>query len=152
MGEGLKAAQLSSLEYVETNLGDAAGRDSEAVGGAMSQVDDPVAMEGTAIVNAHHGGTTIPQIGDLHLGAEGKGAVGGSHGAGAEHLTIGGAVSVKTWSVPAGLALGAVENPGSRLGCRGNSGRRSLLNGPLIGHNISSGLSDSYLLSGFKRS
>ena len=51
MGEGLMAAQLSSLEYVKTYLGDAAGRWTEAVGGAMGQVDDPVAMEGTAIVD-----------------------------------------------------------------------------------------------------
>lgn len=152
MGEGLMAAQLSSLEYVKTYLGDAAGRETEAVGGAMGQIDDPVAMEGTAIIDTHDGGATIPQVGDLHLGAEGKGAVGSGHRAGAEDLTVGRAVSVKAWAIPAGLAIGAVENPGSRLDCRGKAGRRSLLGGPLIGQNISSSLSDSYLWSGFKGS
>ena len=145
MGEGLMAAQLSSLEYVKTYLGDAAGRETEAVGGAMGQVDDPVAMEGTAIVDTHHGGTAIPQVGDLHLGAEGKGAVGSGHRAGAEDLTVGGAVSVETWPIPAGLPIGAVKNPGSRLGCRGKAGRRSLLGGPLIRLSISAGFPDSYL-------
>ena len=149
MGEGLMAAQLSSLEYVKTYLGDAAGRETEGVGCAMGQVDDPVAMEGTAIIDTHHGGAAIPQIGDLHFGSEGKGAVGSGHRAGAEDLTVGGAVSVETWPIPAGLPIGAVENPGSRLGCRGKAGRRSLLDDPLIGHNIRAGLPDGYLWSGF---
>ena len=146
------AAQLSSLEYVKTYLGDPAGRDAKAVGGSMGQVNDPVAMEGTAIVDTHHGGAAIPQVGDLHLGAEGKGAVGSGHGAGAEDLTVGGAVSVETWPIPAGLPIGAVENPGSRLGCRSKAGRRSLLDDLLIGHNVSAGLPDGYLWSGFRGS
>ena len=145
-------AQLSSLEYVKTYLGDAAGRETEAVGGAMGQVDDPVAMEGTAIVDTHHGGAAIPQVGDLHLGAEGKGPVGSGHRAGAEDLTVGGAVSVETWPVPAGFPIGTVENPRSRLGCRGKAGRRSLLDDTLIGHNICAGLPDSYLCSEFRGS
>jgi hypothetical protein len=52
----------------------------------MGQIDDPATVEGTAIVDADHGGAAVPQIGDPDLGAERKGTMGGREGAAADAI------------------------------------------------------------------
>jgi hypothetical protein len=43
------------LEHFKLDLGDTTGGETQNGGGPMGQVDDPTAMEGTAIIDPDHG-------------------------------------------------------------------------------------------------
>ena len=61
----------------------------------MGQIDHPVVLERSAVVDPHHNAAAIAQIGDVHLGAEGEGAMGLRQRALAEGLTIGRGAAVE---------------------------------------------------------
>ena len=71
----------------------------------MGQIDHPVVLERSAVIDPHHNAAAVAQIGDAHLGAEGEGAMGCRQRALAEALTIGRGPAVEPWPVPACSAL-----------------------------------------------
>ena len=67
----------------------------------MGQIDHPVVLERSAVIDPHHNAAAIAEIGDAHLGAEGAGAMGRRQRALAEALTIGRGAAVEPRLVPA---------------------------------------------------
>ena len=61
----------------------------------MGQIDHPVVLERSAVIDSHHNAAAIAQIGDAHPGAEAEGAMGRRQRALAEALTIGGGAAVE---------------------------------------------------------
>lgn len=119
-----------SIEHFEAHLGHTAGGDAELLGGSVGQIDDAAAVEGTAIIDPHDSGAPIPEVGDAHAGAEGKGAMGCGESAGTEDLATGGAVSVEAGAIPAGLTN--ADTSGCDLLPLGEGGRGNLPDEPLL--------------------
>ena len=69
----------------------------------MAKIDHPVIDERSAIVDADHGRAPVPEVGDAHFRSKRKRAVGCRHGAASVDLSIGGAVAIKTGSIPTGF-------------------------------------------------
>ena len=93
----------------------------------MGNVNDAIAVKRTPIIDAHHGGAAVPEVGHTHLGAERQGAVGRREGARTKDFAVGSAVSEEAGAVPTGLTLGAVHHTGRWLGGRSDTGWRGLL-------------------------
>ena len=76
----------------------------------MAKVDHSVINERSAVVDANHGRTPIPEVGHAHFRSKRKRAVSRRHRAGLVDLTISGAVAIKTGAIPTGLASDDLHN------------------------------------------
>ena len=74
----------------------------------MGQIDHPVVLERSAVIDPHHNAAAIAQIGDAHLGSKGECSMGRRQRALAEALTIGRGVAVEPRPVP---ACGTLNHP-----------------------------------------
>src|SRR5215211_3719629 len=78
--------------------------DPDRLGGSFREVDHTAMSVRTPVVDAHHHRLARALVGDLDLGAEGQGLVGGSQVVGVEPLAIGRHLAVKAGAVPGGCA------------------------------------------------
>lgn len=85
----------------EPHICQSTGDQPESSGCTVGKINDAVAMERTAIVDAHNGRTSIREVRHTNPGAEWKTPVSGGEGAWAQHLSTGGAVPEETRAVPA---------------------------------------------------
>ena len=74
----------------------------------MGEIDQPVAAEGTAIVDAHYGLQPVVQVGDPHIAWQRQVAVGGAEQLAVLHVAIGGFLAVQILRQPAGGPFFAV--------------------------------------------
>ncbi len=75
---------------------------------AAWEIDQPVAAEGAAIVDAHYGLQPVVQVGDPHIAWQRQVAVGGAEQLAVLHVAVGGLLAVQILRQPAGGALFAV--------------------------------------------
>ena len=83
----------------------AAADQADLAGGGLAEVDHAVAVERAAVVDGDDDALAVGRVGDLHLRAEGQGAVRGGQRFGIEELAAGGRVAGKAGAVVAGAAL-----------------------------------------------
>lgn len=69
--------RATSANDLEMNAGHPRHSHSQRIGSAVGHVDQPAAKERAAIVDPHHYGFAIAEIGHAHLGPERQGAMGG---------------------------------------------------------------------------
>ena len=90
------------------NRRNASAQHVELLGGFVGEVDDAVAGERAAVVDAHDDAFIVIQIGHSHQRAEGQGAMGGGQLVLVEALATGGTFALVFGAVIGGLAFGAV--------------------------------------------
>ena len=71
----------------------------------MGQIDHPVVLERSAVIDPHHNAAAIAQIGDPHLCVEGECSMGSRQRALAKALSIGCCSALEPRAIPAGRSL-----------------------------------------------
>ena len=74
----------------------------------MGEIDEAIAAEGAAIIDAYYGLQTVVQIGDPHVAWQGQVAVGGAEQGAVLHVAVGSLVAVQIPGEPTGSAFLAV--------------------------------------------
>ena len=114
----------ASAEHFKANLGHTTGGNPKLGGGSMGQIDDPGAVERTAVVDADDGTVAVQEVGDPNPGPKGKGSMGSGEGAAAKDFTTGRTVAIEAWAVPAGLPHAHLNHPGLLGSGNGKTGSR----------------------------
>lgn len=106
-GQGAGASLLILVrEHLDPDGDDAALDKAEFLGGSDGDVDDPTFFVGAAIVDGHDFGFVVGEVDHAHLGAHGKGFVGGGGGVVAEFLPAGGfGAAIGFDRIPGGFAF-----------------------------------------------
>ena len=89
----------------QANRSNALFQHTEPFRTGAGKVNDPVAHKGATVIDAHHNGPAVLQVGDSDPGSEGQELVRGSHGVLIVAFAVGGKFPVKSRAIPGGDAF-----------------------------------------------